>query len=432
MSYDFIQRFGQGGGYPQKECDNISEMVCLENNLYSRNSCTLENTLIRQCISCANGQCQEPKNMEVTLSWESAADLAGDVAFGVLVVLALDVDVGAQALTGNARRAFNSEHVFGRCLLLQPIGNGLLGHADESTQRSLGAAGSVDGFGEGAAGVFVGHDTRITTLIVSSQQLDLSRCATNSFVSFGVMDTLSERLKFRRKQLGLSQSAVARAVSKRRKRQFSQQAYASLEADKSQTSAEIATIAEVLAVPLSWLRDGEGQRPEAPAPKEVESAVNADLGLQEPDGTILEVDVRAGAGGGGVPVEAYVTSPDGNSYHAEGIRDRWVIPPTIVREMLHATSAHIRVFEVIGDSMEPRLNEGDRVFIDVRYRVPSPEGIFALWDGLGVVVKRIQVVRGSDPMRLRIISANAQYEPYEATLDEVNIIGRFAGRFTVN
>lgn len=269
-------------------------------------------------------------------------------------------------------------------------------------------------------------------MLVDSQQLDLSRSATNSFVSFGVMGTLAERLKFRRKQLGLSQSAVARAVSRRRKRPFSQQAYASLEAGKAQTSGEIATIAEVLDVPLSWLRDGEGQRPAAPAPQEFESAVNADLGLQQPDGTILEVDVRAGAGGGGVPVEAYVTSPDGNSYHAEGIRDRWVIPPTVVREMLHATTAHIRVFEVIGDSMEPRLNEGDRVFIDVRYRVPSPEGIFALWDGLGVVIKRIQVVRGSDPMRLRIISANAQYEPYEATLDEVNIIGRFAGRFTVN
>ena len=82
--------------------------------------------------------------------------------------------------------------------------------------------------------------------------------------------------------------------------------------------------------------------------------------------------------------------------------------------------------------MEPRLFEGDRVFIDLRYTTPSPEGIFALWDGFGLVIKRLQIVRGSEPIRVRVISANPSYEPYEAALDEIRIIGRFAGRFTVN
>jgi len=82
--------------------------------------------------------------------------------------------------------------------------------------------------------------------------------------------------------------------------------------------------------------------------------------------------------------------------------------------------------------MEPRLYEGDRVFIDLRYTVPSPEGIFALWDGYGVVVKRVEIVRGSDPLRVRIISANASYTPYEVALDDIKIIGRYAGRFTAN
>lgn len=175
-----------------------------------------------------------------------------------------------------------------------------------------------------------------------------------------------------------------------------------------------------------------GESGSGPEETRVESAVDHDLGRAESD-AILEVDVRAGAGGGGVPAGVYyVNDGNGNSYHAEGIRDQWVIPDRIVREMLHAATTNIRIFEVIGDSMEPRLQEGDRVFIDVRYRVPSPEGIFALWDGLGVVIKRVQVVRGTDPLKLRIISANPQYEPYEATVEEVNIIGRYAGRFTVN
>ncbi len=104
----------------------------------------------------------------------------------------------------------------------------------------------------------------------------------------------------------------------------------------------------------------------------------------------------------------------------------------IMQGVLHASPRHIRVFEVIGDSMEPRLFEGDRVFIDLRYTIPSPEGIFALWDGFGLVIKRLQIVMGSEPTRVRVISANSSYAPYEAALDEIRIIGRFAGRFTVN
>ncbi len=81
------------------------------------------------------------------------------------------------------------------------------------------------------------------------------------------METLSERLKFRRAQLGMSQSQVARDVAKRRGRAFSQQAYAALESGAAKASAEIATIADVLGVDLAWLRDGAGHSPEPrPAP----------------------------------------------------------------------------------------------------------------------------------------------------------------------
>ena len=168
-----------------------------------------------------------------------------------------------------------------------------------------------------------------------------------------------------------------------------------------------------------------------------ESSIDADLGRDRGD-SVIEVDVRAGAGAGGIPVELYVKDDAGNTYAAEGIRDEWKLPQTIMRELLHAAPKHIRVFEVIGDSMvnpdsrQFSLFPGDRVFANLRDTTPSPEGIFVLWDGMGVVIKRIQVIRGTDPLRVRIISANPQYDPYDATLDEVRIIGRYAGRFTVN
>jgi phage repressor protein C with HTH and peptisase S24 domain len=218
---------------------------------------------------------------------------------------------------------------------------------------------------------------------------------------------------------------------------WSPSTYAAHENGQNEFDAETAAkYARAFDTSAGYLLTGESA-PETDE-RRVESSVDADIGRRKDDAAILEADVRTGAGGGGVPAGVFhVSDGHGNTYQAEGIRDQWIIPQTVVREMLHASPAHIRIFEVIGDSMinpDSRafsLYPGDRVFADLRDTKPSPEGIFVLWDGLSVVVKRVEVVRGADPIRLRLISANPQYSPYEATLDEVRIIGRYVGRFTV-
>jgi SOS-response transcriptional repressor LexA len=43
---------------------------------------------------------------------------------------------------------------------------------------------------------------------------------------------------------------------------------------------------------------------------------------------------------------------------------------------------------------------------------------------MGLVAKRLEHVANSDPPRLRIISENPSYKPYEVSSEEVNIIGR--------
>ena len=52
------------------------------------------------------------------------------------------------------------------------------------------------------------------------------------------------------------------------------------------------------------------------------------------------------------------------------------------------------------------------------------ELVFAIWDGVGVVAKRIEIVPNSDPPVLRIKSDNIHHDGYERTTDEVNVIGR--------
>lgn len=69
------------------------------------------------------------------------------------------------------------------------------------------------------------------------------------------------------------------------------------------------------------MRDGEGAQP-FPPEMNSESSIDADLGRDRGD-SVIEVDVRAGAGAGGIPVELYVKDDAGNTYAAEGIRDEW-------------------------------------------------------------------------------------------------------------
>ena len=74
--------------------------------------------------------------------------------------------------------------------------------------------------------------------------------------------------------------------------------------------------------------------------------------------------------------------------------------------------------------------DGDVVLIDASQRTPSPPGIFALWDGYGVTLKRLEIVPNSDPPTLRLIPENPRHETYDRQIDEVNIIGRLVARFT--
>ena len=62
--------------------------------------------------------------------------------------------------------------------------------------------------------------------------------------------------------------------------------------------------------------------------------------------------------------------------------------------------------------------------LDTDQTRPSPPGIFILFDGLGLVAKRIELVPSTNPQVLRICSENQAYTNYQRTIDEVQIIGR--------
>jgi transcriptional regulator with XRE-family HTH domain len=147
---------------------------------------------------------------------------------------------------------------------------------------------------------------------------------------------------------------------------------------------------------------------------------------------IDEIDVTAGLGGGGLSIIENTTA-NGITFHKEAVRDVWRLPEWMLSRF-NARPQHIKAFPSQGDSMLPTINDGDVVFIDTRHRVPSPPGVYALADEFGgVVIKRLEVISrpGDEMITVQISSDNPRHSTRTLTLDEIQIIGRYIGRFTI-
>jgi transcriptional regulator with XRE-family HTH domain len=139
-------------------------------------------------------------------------------------------------------------------------------------------------------------------------------------------------------------------------------------------------------------------------------------------GQVPELDTRAGMGGGGVPSREM--RKDGK--YADPVKSEgWMFPPSFVREQLQTAAAKLLVLDTSGDSMAPTLMSGDRVIVDTGHKTPSPDGLYAIRDTFeGIVVKRLQVVRGSRQPRVKIISDNPNHAAEEVPLNELKVVGK--------
>lgn len=138
--------------------------------------------------------------------------------------------------------------------------------------------------------------------------------------------------------------------------------------------------------------------------------------------SIYELDVHAGSGMGTDGDTALLATQETSA--VVGVH---TMPAASFREAYGVPSGHIRIIPVKGNSMEPTLWPGQRVMVDIEDKTPSPPGIFVVWDGLALVLKFVEVVPNSDPLRVRISSANKNFMAYERTLDEAHINGRVVG-----
>lgn len=210
---------------------------------------------------------------------------------------------------------------------------------------------------------------------------------------------MHERLRARIRQLGMSVADVARAAGVNRSFVYD------ILRGRSQVPnlEKLTSIAQVVKVDLEWLLSGKGR-------VEGDDPITEDY--QNDFVAIQYASARPSMGGGAIVEDEHGV---GRDFH---FRRSWI------RDRLKAAPSMMRVMGVEGDSMTPTLQGGDVVLVDMNQRRPVPPGIFVLHDGMGLVAKRLEYIPMSDPPRLRIISDNQQYSPYECTAEEVNIIGR--------
>ena len=131
---------------------------------------------------------------------------------------------------------------------------------------------------------------------------------------------------------------------------------------------------------------------------------------------VSEIDVEAAAGPGALAEE----------YVAETAR--WQLPEAMLRHEGHADPAALRILRVRGESMEPEVRDGDRIVIDTDKRRPVTGEMFVLWDGTGLVVKRVAGL-SKDGM-LGLLSSNPDYPAYECRADEAHIVGKVVWKVT--
>lgn len=253
--------------------------------------------------------------------------------------------------------------------------------------------------------------------------------------SRNMSDGIKKRIEARLEELGMS----ARKASL--KSGGSADLIRGLLREKQQSfrGQNLTKIAEVLGVSVNWLLTGEhdhipsedvaaglsNERNDGP-----EAASPLKIFKGNIPGSVPEVDARAGAGNGSVGEHEVVTLRRGGSYVGHKVISEWTFPTTFLRHELRLQPGGIMVLEVVGDSMSPTLETGDRVIIDTNHSRINPDGIYVIDEGDGPMVKRLQLVRQSDPPQVRILSDNKNHEAYTLRLDDIRIIGRVSGRVT--
>jgi phage repressor protein C with HTH and peptisase S24 domain len=214
------------------------------------------------------------------------------------------------------------------------------------------------------------------------------------------MNPIGIRLKLEMKKQGVSSAELARRAEV--KTSFLYDVISGKSANPS--TVKLARVADALGVSLAYLA-GSAENPSE------KYFMPANVETSEDYVTIprLMVDISAGSG-------TLVSQ-----FHKE---ERYYFRNEWIKTHLGVKSSELRMLYVRGDSMEPTLYHNDILLVDTTKKAPSPPGVFVLFDGFGLMPKRLEYASTNSQTLLRVISDNPQYSTYERSAEEMFIIGR--------
>jgi transcriptional regulator with XRE-family HTH domain len=134
-----------------------------------------------------------------------------------------------------------------------------------------------------------------------------------------------------------------------------------------------------------------------------------------------------------VPVEELDTRLAGGAGIARASQHplaEWSLPRDVIKLGTRSAQGNLKMLAVLGDEMEPTLRINDRVLVDTADTRPSPAGIFLVWDGVSLVLRRVELVMGCEPEMVRIAADNPHYQSVERRLAETLIQGRAVAKWS--
>ena len=232
-----------------------------------------------------------------------------------------------------------------------------------------------------------------------------------------VRDPARDRLREQLWQSGVSLAEASLAIG--RNKAYLQQ-YLARGMPRVLSFQDTETLGTLLGCDPAGLRHAE-----LPAPKPWKKTGAGKAGGNRPRTTaVAEMEVEAAAGPGAWN-DGFVLE-----------KARWQLPEAMIRHEGDAEPGALRIIKVRGNSMEPELREGDRLVVDTGRRMPGAGELYVLWDGDGLVVKRIEPVHGPDrepdrgPPELRLLSVNPDYPAYTCLVTDIHIVGKVLWKVT--
>lgn len=126
-----------------------------------------------------------------------------------------------------------------------------------------------------------------------------------------------------------------------------------------------------------------------------------------------------------IPFYTLTAKNDGLDIGGDRTVDTMIFNKEWIHRELHVNSEQLYLLYVEGESMTPKLNPGDVLLIDHADTTVMKDGIYALQMDDALLVKHLQRL---PDRRIKVISDNPKYEPFELSLDRlgenIDIIGR--------